>query len=598
MFTVHCKRVRKTKNYEILFSYNLEFIEKVKALPFQKRKYISSTKTWVLGVLELYGLIQQYKGRDDIFFNFVDDGREMFLSVLKENLTKALKEEELLNELEKQKKIWVEYKNELSKHVDEYKPIFESKLNEGVSLRNYQIETILYANKIRNILLALDMGCGKTIVSITFCEYNDFEKCLIVTPNNLKFNYGNEINKFTKSKYYIVGAKKNKYTADESKYVIVNYDFFRSSDYRNVVKKINKEKINFTYDVIVCDEAHKLKNSSSNTFINFSKFVKDKKGMYFDDFNNVPKLFLSGTPAPNRAYELYNVLNMISPLEFKTKTDFQNQYCGIKYDFETGRNVFNPDDVDIDGLFNKISPYVFRKKKSEVQGELPPKTVQIVYLEMTDTQRAKYNEIVDNTIRTYLGDYVKKNQLSILVDIRKYLSEIKMNYIVDTIDTIYEAGEKVVIADIFKYRLYDLHKKIGDTSVVYSGDIKSVDERNEIIKKFMTPNSGLNCLLGIVDVIKEGLTLTIASKLICVSPLYVPGDLDQLGDRLHRMGQIEPVFIYLPIFLDTIEEKILDIMNSKKTEIIGVIDGVKYVPEITESSVEELMDFLIKNRRK
>ena len=73
-----------------------------------------------------------------------------------------------------------------------------------------QVVASLFINKVRNVLISHEMGLGKTLSSILFVEMNkDFEKVFVITPNSLKFNFYNEIEKFTNSKAHIIGWRKN-----------------------------------------------------------------------------------------------------------------------------------------------------------------------------------------------------------------------------------------------------------------------------------------------------------------------------------------------------------------------------------------------------
>lgn len=588
VFMVYCSRIGRKQKYLLEFEYNLQLIERIKSLDKEDRSWNPDMKYWELTVKGLFLLIKSYKKSEKIFFNFgTKEKRSVFLELVEKMKKQEKENKEKEENIIKEKKEWVEYKNYLEKNYNKYSEKLHSLLKPGVKLYPHQVVASLFVDKVRRVLISHEMGLGKTLVSILFVEMNDFKKVVVITPNSLKFNYYNEVEKFTESKAHIVNWKKNKYSIEESKYIILNYEFFNSADKKiadNKWSKLKTDKI----DVFISDECQRLKNSKSNTYKNIRRIFSDKI------FRDVPnKLFLSGTPAPNRAYELYNVLNQISPIEFKRKNDFYEYYCGMYYDYWSGWGyVTNTENQKLDELYEKISPYTHRKRKNEVLKDLPDKTFQKISLEMSEKQTKEYNLIEKATADNVFPD-PKPHHLSILMDLRKYLSKIKKEEIIDVVEDIINTGEKVVIVDFFKEPLRDLHKRFGDISVLHTGD-QTIEEREEAIQQFQDLNSKVKIFLGSTDVTKEGLTLTAASKLFLLTLPFVPGVYDQISDRLHRIGQKKAVNIYIPVFLNTIDIfNTLVLIDDKKTELSVVMDNEKYVNKMQTNKLKNVFNYLI-----
>lgn len=588
VFTVHCKKEKNKSKYVLYSDYNISFVERIKNIDGNERKWNPDDKVWEFTVMGLYLLIKSYKNSDKIYFNFGDDeNKNQFLKLVKKEKDKEKKRREEFELLEKNKLEWNQFKFDLERNYENKSKELHSYLKPNTTLFPHQIVATLFANKVNNVLISHEMGLGKTLVSISFVEMNKLNKVVVITPNSLKFNYYNEVEKFTNSKAHIVNWNKNKYTIEESKYIILNYEFFNSSDKKvadNKWKSLGIKKI----DALVSDECQRLKNSKSNTYKNFKRIFKNSI------FNNTPKkIFLSGTPAPNRAYELYNVLNQISPLEFKRKVDFYQYYCGMTYDYFGGWGyITNTEEQKFEELYEKISPYTHRKRKSEVLKNLPDKTYQRVNLELTSSQKKKYDDIEKNTANE-LNDEEKNHHLSILVDLRKYLSEIKGESIKDIVYDIINTGEKVVIIDFFKNTLKELHKEFESISVLHTGD-QTIEEREEAINKFQNPISDIKIFLGSMEVTKEGLTLTASSKMFLLTLPFVPGVYDQITDRLHRIGQKNAVNIYIPVFEDTIDILTLDLIDNKKTELSIVMDNEEYINNMKT----DVLKNVFKNLRK
>lgn len=591
-FIVFCERVRKTKWYVLTCPYNVQFVDKIKSIDKEEREWKGKEKKWYITAFSLFKLILFYKQSEVIFFDFGgDENRRIFTSLVKYEQNKK-KEEKTQRELLEKKKIkWLEKKSKLENNYEQYSQYLHSLLKGDVSLYPHQIVVALYLNEIRNGLVSHEMGLGKTLSSILFVEMNNFDKVFVLTPNSLKFNYYSEVLKFTNSKPHILNWKKNKYSLEESKYLILNYDFFRTKDKQAMRKKWEKLGVG-KIDALICDEAQKLKNSKSNIYKNFRKIFNDK--IFKNKSPN--KIFMSGTPAPNRAHELYNVLNQISPLEFARKEDFYEFYCGMIYDYGRGWGYeIDTQKQKFNKLYETISPYVHRKRKDDVLKDLPEKTYQKVYLELNRKQQIDYYQIERET-STLFGNIPSKNSnhLSILNNLRQYLSHIKKDAIIDLITPLIEQNEKVVVVDFYLKTLFDLKEFWGDKAVIHTGK-QSFEERNEAVEKFQDPTSNVNVLLGGLDVTKEGLTLTASNKMIILTLPFVPGDYDQVASRLHRIGQKRAVNIYIPLFMGTIDEKVIDLLDDKNAELSVVNDNVKYESKFKEDVLSSVMSYLQKN---
>ena len=586
---VKCSRIGKKMIYSVSFEYNINLIEKIKKLESEDRKWNSVDYLWELSIKGLFLLINSYKKSDKLFFDFGgEENKIKFLKLVESERRKELKIRQDKELLEKNKIEWDLYKKELELNYNKHSEKLHSLLKPGVKLYPHQIIATMFIDKIRRGLISHEMGLGKTIISILFSELNNFKKVVVITPNSLKFNFYNEVKKFTNSKVHIVNWKKNEYTIEDSRYVILNYEFFNSTDFKKAKEKWDSLGLK-NIDALIADECQRLKNSKSNTYKNYKKIFSEKI------FNNEPiKVFLSGTPSPNRAYELYNVLNQISPIEFKRKKDFYEYYCGMYYDMWSGWGyVTNTEEQKFEELYEKISPYMHRKRKAEVLTDLPDKTFQKVLLDMNKNEEKRYLEIEKSTADEVEEITPKPHHLSILMELRKYLSNLKKEKIVDIINDIIDTGEKVVIIDFFKESLRNLHREFGDISVIHTGD-QSVEERQSAVSKFQDENSNKKVFLGSTDVTKEGLTLTASNKMFLLTLPFVPGVYDQITDRLHRIGQKNAVNIYIPIFENTIDLLTLQLIDDKKTELSVVMDNEVYVNNMKKDFIGNVFKYLKK----
>ena len=585
VFVIHCERISRRLAYYLRFPINDQLIQRIKDLPEESRKWNAGMMVWELTTPALLSLIKKYRGSHKIYFDFGnDESRKIFIQQIKKIEIAEEEKRKFIADLNIKKEHWVKYKQELEETYIQYSDKCHALLREGIKLYPHQIQAALFANATRNALISHEMGLGKTAVSILYCEMNSFEKVFVITPNSLKFNYFNEVEKFTTSNSHIIGWRKNKCGIEDAKYVIVNYDFFNSSSKDKFMQKWKKLKLH-EVDAIVCDECQKLKNTKANTYKNFKRIFGHK-----DIFKGgkISKIFLSGTPAPNRAYELYTVLNQISPTDFATKKYFYEYYCGMVYDVNgMGGYIVDNTEKKLEELYHKIAPYTHRKRKFEVLTDLPDKIYQRVILEMDEKEYAIYDKIEEGVANEFL-EHPTRNPLTIMLRLRQYTASLKIKHAIELVESILETGEKVVIVDFFKDALYELNKKLGEVSALHTGDQKD-EERAEIVKKFQDIDSDLKVFLGTIQTCGYGLTLTAASKLFMMTLPFSVGDYDQVSDRLHRIGQKAVVNIYPLIFRDTIDDYVFSAIESKRKEIVKVMDNEDYKSNVDESVISDVI---------
>lgn len=584
LFVVNCERIGRRSAYYVRFPINNDLIQKIKDLPEETRKWNPSAMAWELSTYSLFLLIKKYKKVKDIHFDFGnEDSRKVFINQIKKIQIAESEKRKFIQELNIKKEHWVKYKQELEETYEKYSDKLHALLNDDIKLYPHQIVAAMFMNVTRNTLISHEMGLGKTASSIVYVEMNGFEKVVVITPNSLKFNYYYEVQKFTKSLAYVVNWNKNNCSIEDAKYIIVNYDFFNPSKYDRFLKKWKKLNLN-KIDCVILDECQKIKNTKSNIYRNFKKTFNKK----IFNGEKESKIFLSGTPAPNRAYELYSVLNQISPIDFPTKKYYYEYYCGMKYDVGGWGYVADEEESRFEELFHKIAPFTHRKKKKDALKDLPDKIYQRIIIEMTKSEEKTYNDIESSVVNEYVKNPTN-NPLTIMLRLRQYVSMLKVSHVMEIVKNIIETGEKVIIVDMFKDSLYELKKLLGDIAVLHTGD-QTVEERSEVVKNFQNPNSNIKVFLGSIQTANYGLTLTAASKMFILTLPYTVGEYDQVADRCHRIGQKNSVNIYPLIFPNTIDDYIYSKIEYKRKEIVKVLDNENYKSEINDSILSDVIN--------
>lgn len=574
--------------YTIDFPFNKELIDNIKKL--DKREFLKDKKLWKLDSYNLYQLITQYRDRGDIFFEFNDPNEKpLFIEKYKKALVKVKTKEEIKTTVLNKQKDAKDLKLKLT--TSETIDFDESKyLKEGIKCFKHQVIGALYSNAMSSLIVAADLGTGKSLLSLLASEINeDIKKVLIIVPNSLKFNWGMEISKFTNQKYYILNEKKkstNIYTPEEAKYFIVNYEYFSGQfSFKERIKKYGID----TPDRIIVDEAHRLKNPKAGSTRNILDSFKDDVDSW---------LLLTGTPVPNKLAELFVPLQIISPIEFTSKSKFYTEYCGMVYNPHSFSGWVQTDNVDLDKLHNKLDDLMYRVRKKDVLQDLPEIQINKIYLKLTDQEEKEYKSIedglktIDWSNPSILFEKEAGSDISvmgIMTKLRQYNSMVKLKHVKNFITELNEEGNKVVIFDCYVNPLKQLVEEFKNNSEIFYGGIKEVSVRQDIINRFQEDNNKLMNLCATSQAGNYGITLTQASNMIMLTQDYVPSTNSQCYARIHRIGQTKPVSIYIFIIKDTIDEDV-DLLISSKLKIINkVVDNEEYVDSTEKSVISELV---------
>ncbi|MFW6219459.1 MAG: DEAD/DEAH box helicase [bacterium] len=584
MFIVNISLDGRSK-FRLDSKYNDGFIKRIKELDKKDRKWDSGNKSWILTVYGLYKLMKVYRGSDKIFFNFADnDLRDKFLKLLSKEKNKRKRVKEgLQNALDRQEKA-KELKKELENSIQNYS--FSEYLVDGIIPFPHQGIAAKFIEFNGSGLLAMGIGTGKTLASLLGVELlrDKVKKVLVLVPNSLKLNWAAEIEKFINKPYYVINFKKNKYSVEEAKYIIVNYDFFsRGSFSKRDLENHMIDKV----DYIIADECHLLKNQNTRKYRNFSKSYKNK-GVKF--------VLLTGTPMPSRIEELYVQLNLLVPEEFTSKTKFYKDYCGIEYDPDLGWSMINT--PKFEDMNKKLEGIMYRVKREDVVKDLPPLLINKVLIEMTSKQKKLYHEIEEgmknvdwdskNIIKE--SEESSNNPLVILQRLRQYTAYVKISQIEELIIRLNSENEKVLIFDEYVKTLKELADKFKHNSRFYGGGV-STEERQELVNMIQDSNSGLMNLFMTTKTGNVGLTLTKSANIGIITQSYVPAENEQCFGRSHRIGQDRQVNGYQFIVEGSVDEKIYELVNSKQRNIDLTIDGKKTTTYSETTVLSDLLDF-------
>lgn len=268
------------------------------------------------------------------------------------------------------------------------------------------------------------------------------------------------------------------------------------------------------------------------------------------------RIALSGTPMMNRVKELWNVIDTISPGRFgKGFYHFGRRYCDAhqqeieKRDGETMK-VWNFDGKShVEELNSRMSYFMLRRTKQDVMSELPPKTRQIVPVELKEYANADRWWTIEN-----------KSQAQLALGLA---AELKIPHTVELAIESRNNGSDVIVFCYQKKvarQLQQQFAKKGVEAFLATGD-ESIERRLANAKKAKESHG---ILVATIDAMGTGIDkLSYADVLIFAELHYVPGKLLQAEDRAHRIGQLRPVNIYYMLGIGTIDELIRDAVLTK-----------------------------------
>jgi len=428
-------------------------------------------------------------------------------------------------------------------------------------------------------MLAMDMGLGKTLVSLMYCQHHlEKRPVVIVCPATLKLNWKSEIEKWLGEKKIQVLSglpNENNQLDPEAEFYIVNYDIIRNIHKKNVEIK-HSGWINYfnKVEILIIDESHKIGNSQTYQ----SKAVRE----LCDIAKHI--IPLTGTPFRNSADELWSILNKVKPSVASTRYDFRFRYCNPRH------NGFG---WQYNGISNakELNEYLnycmIRMKKTDVLKDLPQKTIQIMPIELESSDMAKYKAeirgIVDN-----ISKYDNKKKKACIFRLRRILGDAKAKVVKKWLTDFFDNNnEKFVMFAHHKKAISELMKS-HKNSVKIDGDI-DVKKRQNIVEEFQN-NGDIKLFVGGISAAGVGITLTSACYGGFTELPFVPADFDQCCDRLVRIGQERPVTIYVFVAKGTLDEYLCEIIDYKREITEKIIDGKFKESDIIESLIQKLIE--------
>ena len=462
----------------------------------------------------------------------------------------------------------------------------------------HQLEAINYGLAHEKWLLLDSMGLGKTNSIIWLAETlkrrGIIDHCFIICGvNSLKQNWKKEIAKFSTESAIVLGEHVTRtgsirYKSMEKRaeqlrdpidefFVITNLESLRDDRIIEAFKKSSNK-----FGMIAFDEAHKAATKTSQQGTNLLKLEAPFK------------VAATGTLITNNPLSAYVPLSWTGN-DQSILTTYKSQYCnfgGIRDSQVIGFK-------NLEVLQEEIKSCSLRRTLDQVRSDMPPKTVTLEVLEPNDDQR-KFYEAIKEGVKEEADKIELKsaNLLALTTRLRQAtacpsllttqnISSCKVDRCVELIQELTSQGEKVVVLSVFKETINELSAKLDQFRYsVNTGDVPDAVVANNVSRFQEDPNEQV--FVGTWGKVGTGWTLNAASYLICLDTPYTAAMFDQGTDRIWRVNNTRPAFITVLLCKETIDERVQQIIETKKELGEYLVDGVEFSNQNSTKLDDEL----------
>ena len=457
------------------------------------------------------------------------------------------------------------------------------------ALRGYQKEGLGWLKFLQELrfggCLADDMGLGKTIQFLAVvverkARSKSVVPSLVVVPKSLLFNWHSECTRFAPNlktiEYSGIGRAAQRPDLPRHDIVLTTYGTLRRDI--AILKDI-------PFEYVVLDEAQTIKNAGSQ----IAKASRLLSARY--------RLALSGTPIENNLGDLWSIFEFLNPGMLGRSSLFKQFAAGTQ------------DDQSRELLAKGLRPFILRRTKKEVASELPEKLEQTIHCDMRKEQRRVYQDLRDSYRAALLGEIdrhglgkTKMHVLEALLRLRQAAchphlvnqasdeeSSAKLDVLLPDLEELIAEGHKALVFSQFTSMLAIVRKHLDRRGVVYEYLDGQTRNRRDHVNRFQTDPA---CCIFLISLKAGGLglNLTAADYVFLLDPWWNPAVEAQAIDRAHRVGQTRKVFAYRLICRGTVEEKIAELQDQKRSLADAILQAdANLLKDLTVEDLERLL---------
>ena len=419
------------------------------------------------------------------------------------------------------------------------------------TLRGYQHEGVRWLAFLESAglggILADDMGLGKTLQAM--CVFDQKSKTLVVCPTSVLHNWRAELARFRPGLKVCVYHGADRKLDPSADVTITSYALLRLDS--ATLSPID-------WRAVVLDEAQAIKNPDSQT----ARAAYGLRAGF--------RLALTGTPVENRLEELWSLVHFTNRGLLGGRTEFADRFARP---IAEGRSEVAAD------LRRRLRPFVMRRLKRDVAPELPPRTDAVLRVELGDNERAVYDAVRAATrdevlallangkgVMLALEALLRLRQAAChpaLVPGQTASTSSKIEALVAALETAVSDNHRALVFSQWTSLLDLIEPALARAELSFARLDGSTRDREAVVARFQAED-GPPVMLVSLKAGGSGLNLTAADHVFLCDPWWNPAVEAQAADRTHRIGQTRPVFVYRLVAVDTVEERILALQDSKR----------------------------------
>jgi len=395
-------------------------------------------------------------------------------------------------------------------------------------------------------LLADEPGLGKTAQAIAACDSLGARYVTVVCPASVRENWKREFRRFSNTDPVLHVAS---YDAAARK-----GDYFTSA-----------------IDVLILDESHYLKTRTAKRTKAIFGPKCDGVGGLVERAKHV--FCLTGTPTPNNPSELWPMLRAVMPDAITPESGkptsywgFVSQYCCTR---DNGFGVEIVRGKNLDKLKERLSPFVLRRKKSEVLKDLPPITFDELPLTSIDALKALKGHDAEMKL---IRDTLEKKGVDGLAEVASHVASLRRVIGLSKVGLVVEwvkewldgGGGKIVLFAYHRDVIAHLQNAFGSLAQSVTGSTHPGD-RQRCVDEFQHGHASI--FIGQITAAGTGITLTAASDMVFVESSWVPAENEQAAMRIHRIGQKNACIVRFATLAGSLDEQIQRACLRKATDI-------------------------------
>lgn len=439
-------------------------------------------------------------------------------------------------------------------------------------LYDYQKQGMIHLAFLEKAILADEMGLGKTVQAIGAAELlrklKGIRKVLVVAPTSLKAEWEEQITKFVNNPSVIVCGNRAERLRHYQKEA-----FFYITNYEQVVRDREDIQRLIAPDIVILDEAQRIKNWRTKT----AATLKQLESPY--------AFLLTGTPIENRIDDIYSIVQFLYPKLFGSLFRFNRDFYQLD---DHGKEIGYK---NLDKLHERLKPFLLRRLKGDVEGQLPDRTINTYFVEMSTEQQSRYGEYEDCVARLAAAakrrplreEEFKKLQMALasmrmICDTPYILDQDcrvcpKLHELEPILEELFQDEQtKIIIFSEWERMLQltgELLKKMNIEYAWHTGSVNQIQRRKEI-NRFKEENA---CRVFLsTDSGAVGLNLQVANVVVNLDLPWNPAKLEQRIARAWRKHQTRTVQVINLVSKDTIEHRMLAVLDLKKRLAESVLD--------------------------